>query len=265
MDFFITDLDKTLLRSDLSISPFTKKIWNGFDRPLSIATARSYTGAKKLLQGLDLKHPMILLDGAVIADPDGRLIQTRALDEKTAQEIVDIVEEEFKELPLIVALDEKMQERFIYPHTPNPYQKELLEKYHNDRRIFSNKKMVAQKNNLKLVYLGDKELLESIEKRVQMLFRVESKLSKDPYQNCHFLTLLHPLGDKGHALRELEEICGAKNITVFGDSHNDIGMFRLAKKAIAVKNAHPEVKKEADLVLPHTNDKDAVAKYLATL
>jgi hydroxymethylpyrimidine pyrophosphatase-like HAD family hydrolase len=39
-------------------------------------------------------------------------------------------------------------------------------------------------------------------------------------------------------------------------------MFKKAKKAIAVKNALDEVKKQADIVLPHTNDEEAVAKYL---
>ncbi len=267
MDFFITDLDKTLLRSDLSISPFTKHVWNNFTKPLSIATARSFTGVKKLLSGLDLKYPMILLDGALITDANGEVMRVNALDKSTAQEIVEIIAKEFGEFPLVVAMDEKMQERFIYPHKPNIHQQELLQKYHNDRRIFSSKKMEVERNNLKIVYLGKKELLEGIEKRVCEIFDVESKLSEDPYQNCHFLTLLHPLGDKAHALRELKHFIetDTENITVFGDSHNDIGMFRLAKKAIAVKNALPAVQEEADLVLPYTNDEDGVAKYLATL
>jgi hydroxymethylpyrimidine pyrophosphatase-like HAD family hydrolase len=39
-------------------------------------------------------------------------------------------------------------------------------------------------------------------------------------------------------------------------------MFEYAGMKIAVKNAHDEVKKRADIILPHTNDEDAVAKYL---
>jgi hypothetical protein len=82
---------------------------------------------------------------------------------------------------------------------------------------------------------------------------------------CWFLTLLHPLGDKAHALMELEEIMEVdkKDVTVFGDSLNDIGMFEYAGKSVAVKNALDEVKKRADIILPHTNDEDAVAKYLS--
>jgi hydroxymethylpyrimidine pyrophosphatase-like HAD family hydrolase len=53
-----------------------------------------------------------------------------------------------------------------------------------------------------------------------------------------------------------------KDVTVFGDSVNDIGMFKLAGTAVAVSNALDEVKAVADVVLPHSNDEDGVARYL---
>lgn len=54
----------------------------------------------------------------------------------------------------------------------------------------------------------------------------------------------------------------AKDTTVFGDSHNDLGLFKYAGRKIAVANAIDEIKKEADIILPYTNDEDAVAKFL---
>ena len=42
-------------------------------------------------------------------------------------------------------------------------------------------------------------------------------------------------------------------------------MFDLAGTSVAMKNAQPEVKYLADIVLPHTNDEDGVAKYLEEL
>jgi hypothetical protein len=56
-----------------------------------------------------------------------------------------------------------------------------------------------------------------------------------------------------------------EKLTVFGDNYNDIGMFALANKAVAVANAQEGVKEKADIVLPHTNDEDAVAHYLEGL
>jgi len=82
--------------------------------------------------------------------------------------------------------------------------------------------------------------------------------------NCYFLTILHPLSDKAHALNKVHEYLevDAKETTVFGDGLNDIGMFKLAGTAVAVNNALDAVKAEATIVLEETNDEDAVAKYL---
>ncbi len=267
MRFFVTDLDKTFLRSDLSISDFSKKVWNSFDRPITIATARSYTGATKLLKGLNLYHPMILLDGAMIASSNGEILHLSALEKTEVEDFINLIEKEFDERPLIVGLDDKGNERFLYPKRLNSHQKELLQNYKNDNRILNIDKLYALQNNLKVVYLGDKSSLEAIEKSVKEIYEVESKLSKDPYQDCYFLTFLHPLGDKAHALQKLEEFIDieAKVVTVFGDSHNDIGMFKWAGRSVAVANAVEEVKKAADIVLKESNDEDAVAKYLANI
>jgi hypothetical protein len=42
-------------------------------------------------------------------------------------------------------------------------------------------------------------------------------------------------------------------------------MFDLAGTAVAVANAQSKVKDKADIILPHTNDEDAVANYLRGL
>ncbi len=266
MRYFVTDLDKTFLRSDLTLSHFSRQVWNGFSHPITIATARSHTGATKLLQGLRLTQPMILLDGAMIAHPNGDILKINALSKEIVDDFIGEIEKLFDERPLIVGLD-KDQERFLYPKKLNPHQQELLQNYRNDRRILNIEKLRALPNNLKVVYLGEEQKLKAIEAFVKERYEVESKLSKDPYQNCYFLTFLHPLGDKAHALKELEELVGieAKEVTVFGDSLNDIGMFRWAGRSVAVANALPPVKEAADIVLERSNDEDAVAHYLATL
>jgi len=264
--YFVTDLDKTLLRSDLTLSDFSRRVWNDFSHPLTIATARSYTGATKLLRGLKLTQPMILLDGAMIASPKGDILRINALPPDMVDSFMDEIEREFDERPLIVGL-ENAEEKFLYPKKLNPHQEELLQNYRNDKRVLNIEKLRALPHNLKVVYLGDEPTLKAIESRIKSRYDVESKLSKDPYQNCHFLTLLHPLGDKAHALKELEEIVGveAKDVSVFGDSLNDIGMFEWAGKAIAVANALPQVKEKAHIVLERSNDEDGVAHYLAAL
>ena len=261
---FVTDLDKTFLRSDLTLSDYSKSVVNSFPFPFTIATARSYKGSITLLKDINLKYPLILLDGAMIATPKGNIIKINDIDKKTGDELIFEIDKEFKEKPLIVGFEEIGNEKFLYPKDLNVYQKELLQNYKNDSRVLNIDNLKALKHNLKMVYLGEKEKMEKIEEFVKKSFNLETKLSKDPYMNCYFLTVLHPLGDKAHALKELEDIMDAeaKDVTVFGDSLNDMGMFEWAGTSVAVKNALEEVKQKADIILPFTNDEDAVARYL---
>jgi len=264
---YISDLDFTLLRSDLSISNYTKDIWNktASKHKLSIATARSFTGVKELLKGLTLKQPLILLDGVIIANIEGKIYNIAAINKKLGDEILFLAKKHLNLSPLIVAYEEN-SEVFIYPKNLNRYQEELIKTMKNRNRVFSNENLKAKDLNLKIVFQANEQdsiFLQNILKE-NLGDLIEIKRSKDPYIDCYFITVLHPLGDKAHALKKLEEIenISIKNTTVFGDSHNDLGLFEVAGTKVAVANAIKELKEKADIILPHTNDEDAVAKFL---
>ncbi len=266
---YLTDLDKTFLRSDLGVSDYSKKIWNRAVEEgikVSIATARSYTGVRKLLEGLRLEEPLILLDGVMIASGDGEPLHIASLPRDTADAIIELGREEAGFEPLLVGLDENGTERFIYPKRRNRYQQELLETYHNDRRLLDADPLRAMERNLKIVYMESEEVTAGLETAFRELFggEIEIKRSKDPYMDCWFMTVLHAEGDKAHALSRLEELEGVDRArtTVFGDSHNDLGLFGAAGCKIAVANAIDELKEMADIVLPWSNDEDGVARYL---
>lgn len=264
---FLSDLDFTLLRSDTTLGNFTKKIWNraSRDHKLSIATARSFTGVQELLKGLLLKNPLILLDGAIIANPDGGVIDMAEISKSLGDAIINLTRAEFNIEPLIVAL-ETDREAFYYPKILNNYQQELIKTMEMRNRVFTQGKFCAKEHNLKIVYQANKEISFQLEQSLKSTFKnsIEIKRSKDLYFDCYFVTILNPYGDKAHALKKLEEITNIPidNTTVFGDSHNDIGMFELAGTKVAVANAIDELKQRADIVLKETNDQEGVAKYL---
>ena len=72
--------------------------------------------------------------------------------------------------------------------------------------------------------------------------------------------------DKGVGLAWLCEHLGiaTADVLVFGDEVNDLPMFRLAGRRVAVGNAHPAVREAADEVTG-TNADDGVAQYLEAL
>ena len=267
---YITDLDHTFLRSDLSLSDFSIKIWNqkAQNALMGVATARSFTKSKELLSKLHINAPMILLDGAIVVTPERKIIDLKTIHKELGDEIVRIGLE-YDIDPFIIGIkDRDINEAFLYPRRLNNYQKEVLKGYKDDPRMQFNPDNRTMEENLKIVYFGYEEQLRPLYETIKKHFgdEVEAKMSPEKYGGGWFLTLLHPEGDKAHALKKVTEYLGRdpQDVTVFGDSVNDIGMFKTAGTSVAVANALEEVKAVADIVLPHSNDEDAVAKYLAS-
>jgi Cof subfamily protein (haloacid dehalogenase superfamily) len=265
---YITDLDHTFLRSDLSVSPFSLDTWNQMAKQahMTIATARSFQKSQELLKDLHINAPMILLDGAIIISPEHEIIDIKTINKEIGDAIVD-VGSSFDIDPFIIGVNDKaLNETFLYPRKLNSYQKEVLKGYKNDPRMQFNPHNRSMQKNLKIVYFGYEEQLRPLHDALVTTFGdiIEVKLSPEKYGGGYFLTLLHPEGDKAHALEKILEYMNQKpeNCTVFGDSVNDIGMFKLAGTSIAVSNALEEVKSVANIVLDESNDEDAVAKYL---
>ncbi|SFZ98594.1 HMP-PP hydrolase (pyridoxal phosphatase) Cof, detected in genetic screen for thiamin metabolic genes (PMID:15292217) [hydrothermal vent metagenome] len=265
---YITDLDHTFLRTDQSVSSFSTKVWNEKckNNMLSVATARSFQQTHDFLSKLNLEAPMILLDGTMIVSPDKTLIDIKLVNKKLGDAIID-EGAKYGIYPFIIAIkDMDLNEAFLFPSTLNYYQKSVLKNYRNDPRMQACENIRSMDMNLKLVYFGEYNTLLPLTKHLEQTFgkELEYKLSPEKYSDGWFLTILHPEGDKAHALQKVLEYIGKEpsDLTVFGDSINDIEMFKLAGTSVAVSNALDEVKAVANIILPHSNDEDAVAKYL---
>jgi len=269
---YITDLDHTFLRSDLSVSPFTKEIWNAKAQEsiVSIATARSYYSAMKLLPDLTFNAPMILLDGTLIATPDKKIIDTKFVDTAAANDLI-VEAIKFDNIhPFVIGLkNDQLDETFDFPLTQTPTQEKVLLNYRDDARLLEFEHVVAKEQTFKVVYMATKERLVALTVHLENIYgdTFHFKLSPENYTGDYFLTIVHPLGDKAHALHKVCEYIDRPldDVTVFGDSINDIEMFKLAGMSAAVSNALQETKAVANMILPHSNDEDAVAHYLNSI
>ncbi len=268
---FLTDLDHTFLRDDLSISTQSKISWNSMAKNhiMGIATARTYKKSEQFLEGLYINAPMILLDGSFIVSPEKKILDMKILSKKIGDEIIDCGAK-LGIYPFVLALkDENLNEAFLYPQKMNSQQKELLTRYVKDDNLQECSNIKAMDDNFKLVYFGEKKQLEELQDNLKTIFKDEIKyiLAPEAYLGCYFLTLLHKDADKAHGLQKVHEIMEIdyKDFTVFGDNLNDIGMFNLAHTSVAVANAHEEVKKIATFISDYNNNEDAVAKYLESI
>jgi Cof subfamily protein (haloacid dehalogenase superfamily) len=267
---YITDLDHTFLHSTQTVTDFSRKIWNEKSNHalLSIATARSFSKTSEFLKGLDLKAPLILMDGAMVVSPEKKLIDIKTLNKEIGDAIIE-ESVQFGIYPYVISLNDHntLDETFSIPPILNNYQEFLIrENYATDKRLNHKKRIEGANDTLKLVYMGEEKVLRPLAEHLSKTFgdSIEIKLAPENYMKCYFLTILHPLSDKAHALTKVLEYLNKDSIetTVFGDGLNDIGMFKLAGTAVAVSNALDEVKNEADIILTKSNDEDAVANYL---
>lgn len=271
-NIYITDLDHTFLRNDLSISDYTKTIWNSYSNSsiLSVATARTYTKTQLFLKGVEINAPMILLDGSLIATMDKKIIDTKFIGKDIADMIID-EGWKFGIYPFVLSLadSKNLSEAFLYDNVLNKYQREVLTRYVVDDNLIECRDIRAMDENFKIVYMGEEELLRELAEHFENKFGDNLKyvLAPEAYIGCYFLTILHKDADKSHGIKSVSEYLGfdLEKLTVFGDNFNDLGMFELAGTSVAVANAQEAVKELAKIVLPHTNDEDGVANYLKGL
>ena len=270
-NIFITDLDHTFLRNDLTLSKFTKDTWNelGAKAIVSVATARTYKKTEQFLKGVDINAAMILLDGALIATRDKKIIDTKFINKEVADAIID-EGAKFGIYPFILALaDKNLNEVFLYSEILNTIQKKVIKNYVADDHTKKQKNIRAMDDNFKIVYMGEEDLLKRLALHVESIFGDNFKyiLAPEAYTQSYFLTILNKDADKSHGIKTVSEYADfdLNKLTVFGDNFNDIGMFDLAGTSVAMANAQDAVKEKADIILPHTNDEDGVAHYLKGL
>ena len=263
---YLSDLDGTLLRPDETISDFTAGIINNLvsrGTCFSFATARSRTTALKVTGGITVRLPLIVYNGAFIADStDGSLLYKNTFSKEQAAEIYRCFRENSL-APVAYSL-QNGRERFSYV-LPEVNERTLAflrtragdprdTPLENDSAMLDGDvfyfNCIGEEKELKNAYLKLKGSCEC-------LYYDDSCYSGD-----RWLELMPGGASKAAAARELKKLTGAERLVVFGDSVNDLELFELADEAYAVENAVPELKERADAVIG-PNSEDAVARWLA--
>jgi len=94
---YISDLDGTLLRPNGTLSTYSRDTLNGLiadGLDFSIATARSVSSIRQLLHGLDLRLPVVNLNGALVSDlVSGTHHAVHALPHEACQKVYECIAE----------------------------------------------------------------------------------------------------------------------------------------------------------------------------
>ena len=268
MELYISDLDGTLLDNDARLSGQTLAVINGLiDKGLSftVATARTIASAGRILEGLHLRLPMILMNGVLIFDPvKSTYVKVNSLTKETAAGVIDIS----KELGLscfMYLLNSRGQMETVYERIGS----EAMEGFCQQRKQRYYKSF-RQENDLKAVegekiyftFIDSPERLRPLRDKVKALDNVCFTYYNDVYSpGTWYLEVFSHEASKAEGVRWLKENCGFERVTAFGDNTNDLPLFEAADRKIAVANAVRELRDAADTVIESNLD-NGVAGYL---
>ena len=263
---YVTDLDGTLLRSDATLSPYTVSTINRLTEQglaFTYATARSIESARPIAGKLNLPLPAITRNGAVLADnATGKHLEKALFTE----EEVALLKEMLPELPrcgfVSCFLGEDMFKAYV-PGNLVPGMVQYADFYRDDP-------MMKPVKTLEEMFFGqpgyvtlidDREKAALIYEKVRQYSGWECIFQKDTYWDEYWVEVCPRNCTKAKAILKMKEQYGFRKVVAFGDSVNDMPMFRAADEAYAVSNALEALKEIATGVIG-SNDEDAVARFL---
>lgn len=269
---YVSDLDGTLLNGEQRLSERTTAAVNGWiaaGGSFSVATARSWDSARKLLAPLHLRLPVVLMNGVFVYDPvDRAYIVTNLLDTDIALELIE-TEERAGLHPFVYTVNGQGEFRIYYKGLFNPSESN----YVNSRlrggderfRRVDRFALAPDERIMEVNVIGTEAELSGVWRMLRERPGTLCHFGPDIYSpGYHWLEINHPRANKRDGVAELKRLLQADRLICFGDNLNDLPMFEIADEAFAMGNAHPLVKEKASGVLA-TNGEHGVALYLESL
>ncbi len=263
---YVSDLDGTLMRSDIKISDHTVKTINGLiDQGVAFtyATARSIDSAREITQDLKIKLPVITRNGSVLADNiTGKSMEITVFKEEDIRMIRKLI----PELPSHGFVSCYIGDKMIKTYADTEHTEGLddyIGFYKDDPRMVKVPDMEGMFTGRPgyVTMISSKEDLEPVYERVKDHDGWECLFQKDTYRDEYWIELCPKGCTKAKKILQLKEEYGFDRVIVFGDSLNDLPMFSIADESYAVSNALDEVKAAATAVIG-SNNEDAVADFI---
>lgn len=265
---YITDLDGTLLNDDGLVSPASAEIISDLSQQgalITVASARTPASIVPLLEDCNINIPYIVMTGAALFHPESMTYSNLiALDIEDVARVAYTFTE-YGINPFFYHFgDDGMLTAY---HTPamTPVERlfyEVRANYKLKRFTFNPILPVGGKYPLIFAIAEDEKIRPIADEfRDDDTFRI-SYYPEPSLPGFSIIELFANGVSKAMKANVLSHMLGGPRIVAFGDNLNDLPLFEVADVAVAVENAHPEVKRIADIVIGSHND-DAVARFIA--
>lgn len=248
---FITDVDGTLLNSDKQLTRTTCDAIRALERKqiqVSLVSHRPLQGLRAILDALGLRCICAALNGGLIADREYRVISEKHLRPTIVQEVVGIIEHHHLD-PWIYTRDEWYVPRLTGAHVQR--ESEIV----NMTPIVFESLGEISGPVIKIAAVNDRySEIQACEDRLRS--QIESHLTISRPAANH-VDVTHQEANKGSAVISLAKMLGIPlmETAAAGDGENDIAMFRVAGRSIAMGQAPAEVHRAAtDTTIPNSED-----------
>ncbi|MEV6630574.1 HAD family hydrolase [Actinoplanes sp. NPDC051470] len=271
-ELLISDLDGTLLRPDGTLGARSVDTINRFlaDGGLfTYATARSFASAGQVTAALDLTLPVITYGGAMIVDPrTGAARPPRLLDAAVVETVLAHTTAHPDLQPVLFVMREDRDRLCFLADLATPAMSPFLQTRRDDPRLLplTSWAEIDPATVISIALLGDPARLAPLRTALEVHAAIcHTVYSEDVYvRGTWWLELTSERATKAAALAEVREEVGATSLICFGDSPNDLPMFAVADRAVAMANGVPEVRAAAHEVIGGNAD-EAVAAFIENL
>lgn len=269
MQLYVSDLDGTLLNKNKEITEYSKKELNklieqGVD--FTIASARTPATVVEMLEGINLKIPVTLMNGVLIYDvANEKYIDIKEIEKSSVEKIIDIFEKVNKQV-FIYGI--KNNHLFVYhKKIINKYEKKYFDERCNKTlktfvKVENYKEAVKDTAIINFVILDDFNVVNEIHNEVEKIEGLIAEYHKDIYGEGHyFYEVYSSAASKANGIKFLQRYVNSKEIISFGDNLNDVPMFEISTECYAMGNAVEKLKKIATATIGDNNS-DSVANFI---
>lgn len=277
-----SDMDGTLLNSKQEVTEENREAINkalSLGVEVVIATGRSYEEAISVLHKADLHLPLICANGAEIRTKDGEVIKAHPLDLSIAKKAADLLDsagvyyeiytsegtyttDYDKGVEVIIDIfttaNPELKREDVEQEAKHRFEKGLLHIVDSYESILNGEKTIYKF----LVFHLDHQYLDAVEEKLKQIENLE--VTSSAFGN---LELLNTEAQKGIALAEFVQEKGidlAETMAV-GDNYNDLSMFRVAGRSVAMGNANEDIKEQCSHVTLRNDESGVGAAILEAL
>lgn len=265
---FITDLDGTFLNSNAEADNKSAEIISNFTANggfFTFATARTASSAVQIMKNVNVNVPCILMNGVSIYNiKEKKYIKNEYFSAESAVRTVEIFKE-YNVIPFLYNIENDILYTYYCGFNCREMEDFFNMRGNTPDRPFRRCDSLTEAACDKTVYFsvqGAYDNLMPVAKQLDKYSDVSYAFYRDVY-NTHiwFLEVFSSGASKSNGVKFLKKYYGFDYVTCFGDNLNDLPMFEVSNRKIAVSNAKDEIKAVADEVIGNNNE-NSVAYWI---